>query len=402
MSRLVVRGAVVTRSLATLELPATLARSLGAGHPWIYRDHVPRGFDPPSGSWVRVRAGSVSAVALWDAESPLALRVFSYDEVPDERWMAERVRDALELRRVTGVTERASAYRWIFGEGDRLPGIVVDRYAGFAVLTTDAPAFETLVPSVVSGLRSTIELAGIVQKTRGKAEGERLEVLAGRAPPRDLIVEEHGLRFRANLREGQKTGLFLDQRENRHTVESLASGRRVLNLFGYTGGFSVYAARGGASQVTTVDVAGGAIADAAENFRLNGFDPDAHEFLAEDVFEYLHAARERGERFDLVVCDPPSFARSRAHRDRALKAYARLHAAALRVVSPGGLYAASSCTTQVGVDAFRDTLAQASRAVRRSLQIVHDAGHAPDHPVLPAHPEGRYLKFIVLRAGDRP
>ena len=387
----------MTNPLPTVELPATLARSLGAGHPWVYRDHVPRGFDAPSGTWVRVRSGPVSAVALWDPGSPLALRIFSRSVVPDVAWVDARVRAALALRESTGVTARASAYRWIAGEGDRLPGITADRYAGFVVLTTDGTALEGIVPWVVSALRGAANLQGVVRKIRGATDGERLEVLAGRAPPRDLIVEENGIRFRANLWEGQKTGLFLDQRENRHTVESFSSGRRVLNLFGYTGGFSAYAARGGATRVTTVDIAEGAISDARENFRLNGFDPDAHEFLATDVFEYLRGARERGETFDLVVCDPPSFARSRAHRDRAIKAYIRLHTAALAVTAPGGFYAASSCTTQVGVDAFRETLGEASRSARCSLQIVHDAGHAADHPVLPAHPEGRYLKFLVTR-----
>lgn len=384
-------------SIPAVDLPESLSRSLGAGHPWVYRDHVPRGFEAPTGSWVRVRCGAMSAVALWDGDSPLALRIYSRGDVPDEQWVAARVRQALELRRVTGVTACATAYRWIAGEGDHLPGITVDRYAGYAVLTTDGDALGPIVPWVVRGLEATGELQGVVRKNRGAEVADRLEVLAGRAPPRDLIVEEYGLRFRANLREGQKTGLFLDQRENRHTVEQLSAGRRVLNLFGYTGGFSVYAARGGATHVTTVDVAEAAVGDASENFRINGFDADAHDFVVADVFDHLRDAAARGERWDLVVCDPPSFARSRAHRDRALKAYVRLHAAALAVTEPGGLYVASSCTTQVGIEAFRETLAQAARKARSSLQIVHDAAHAPDHPILAGHPEGRYLKFVVAR-----
>ncbi len=385
-------------SIPVVELPETLLRSLGAGHPWVYRDHVPRGFEAEPGAWVRVRCGNFTAVALWDPASPLALRIFSRGEVPDEAFVERRVRAAFALRDATGVTARASAYRWIAGEGDRLPGITVDRYAHFAVLTTDGAALERLVPWVVAGLLGSAELHGVVRKLRGASSDDRLELLSGRMPPRDLIVEEHGIRFRADLREGQKTGLFLDQRENRRTVETLSSGRRVLNLFGYTGGFSVYAARGGASRVTTVDIASGAIDAARENFALNGFDPEAHEFSATDVFEFLRACRGRGDKFDLVVCDPPSFARNRAQRDRALKAYVRLHAAALTVTEDGGLYAASSCTTQVGVDAFRDTLAEGARVANASLQIIQDAGHAPDHPVLPAHPEGRYLKFLVARA----
>jgi 23S rRNA (cytosine1962-C5)-methyltransferase len=386
----------VTTSIPVVELPVALARPLGAGHLWVYRDHVPKSFRAETGTWVRVRSGPVSAVALWDADSALALRIFSREEVPDRDWVRKRVEQALALRQSTGVTEQASAYRLIAGEGDHLPGIFVDRYAGFAVLATDGPALATIVPWVVEALASTGELVGIVQKRR-REDAERLHASWGRLPPRDLVVEENGIRFRANLYEGQKTGLFLDQRDNRQTILRLSSGRRVLNLFGYTGAFSVYAARGGATAVTTVDIAEGAIVAARENFQLNGFDPDAYELVVADVFEYLRAAADRRERFDVVISDPPSFARSRAHRDRALKAYMRLHAAALAVTAPHGTYAASSCTTQVSPEAFRGTLAEGARKARTSLQIIHDAGHAPDHPVLAGHPEGRYLKFMVAR-----
>jgi 23S rRNA (cytosine1962-C5)-methyltransferase len=386
----------VTAPIPVVELPVSLARALGSGHLWVYRDHVPKSFHAETGSWVRVRAGPVTAVALWDADSALALRIFSREHVPDRDWIEKRVEQALALRRTTGVTNQASAYRLIAGEGDHLPGIFVDRYAGFAVLTTDGPALATILPWVVESLSRGGDLVGIAEKRR-REDAERLHALWGRLPPRDLIIEENGIRFRANLYEGQKTGLFLDQRDNRRTIELLSSGRRVLNLFGYTGAFSVYAARGGATQVTTVDIAEGAIAAARENFQLNGFDPDAYELVVADAFEYLRAAAERRERFDVVISDPPSFARSRAHRDRALKAYTRLHAAALAVTAPFGTYAASSCTTQVSPEAFRATLAEGARKARSSLQIVHDAGHAPDHPVLAGHPEGRYLKFMVAR-----
>lgn len=384
-------------AVPVIELPGSLARALGAGHPWVYRDHVPRGFDAPAGAWVRVRAGPVSVVALWDPASPIALRVFSRADVPDAAWITARVREAFELRRRMGVTARASAYRFLAGEGDGLPGITADRYGAFVVVTADSPALLGLVPKVADALRASDDLAGVVRKVRGAEADERLELLSGRLPPRDLVVEENGVRFRANLFAGQKTGLFLDQRDNRSYVESIASGRRVLNLFGYTGGFSVYAARGGAASVATVDVAEGAIADARENFRLNGFDPEQSEFHAVDAFEYLARARERRERFGVVVCDPPSFARSRAHRDRAVQAYVKLHAAGLAVTEHDGLYAASSCSTQVSVEAFHGALAAAAQKARVSVQIVHDAGHPPDHPILPGHPEGRYLKFVALR-----
>lgn len=355
-----------------------------------------KAFRAPAGSWVRIQAGNVSAVALWDPDSQLALRIFSKSEVPEERWFRTRIAEAHDLRKRTGVTDVASAYRWVAGEGDGLPGVVVDRYGAFAVVVLDTDVLAPHLPVLVDAMKRTADLHGVLRRRRGDGEA-RLDVLFGRQPPRPLVVDEHRMRFYADLHRGQKTGLFLDQRENRRYVESVARGSTVLNLFGYTGGFSAYAVRGEANHVTTVDIAEDAVASARENFTLNGFDPSAHDFVAADVFEYLREAKARGQRFDLVICDPPSFARSRADRERAVDAYVRLHAAALSVVTPGGLYAASSCTTQVAVDAFHTSLRRAAARLRIRLQVCHDAGHAPDHPIAAGHPEGRYLKFVVCR-----
>jgi 23S rRNA (cytosine1962-C5)-methyltransferase len=389
-------GAGPAADVPRVELPADLARSIAQGHPWIYRDHVPRGFRAPAGAWVRVRAGNASALALWDPDSPLALRIYSKEEVPDEKWFAAKIAEAHELRESTGVSSVASAYRLVAGEGDGLPGVVVDRYGAFAVVVLDTNALAPYVDWIVDGLKRIVPFHGIVKRNR-KSDSARLDVLFGRAPPENLIVEEHGARFYADLHRGQKTGLFLDQRENRRHVQGLAGGRTVLNLFGYTGGFSVCAARGGATHVTTVDVAEDAVTSAAENFRLNGLDPSTHDFVASDVFEFLGRARERRDTFDFVICDPPSFARSRGQRSRAVEAYQRLHVAALSVTKPGGFYAASSCSTQVSLEAFHASLRGAASRARVRLQAFHDAGHAADHPIAIGHPEGRYLKFVVSR-----
>lgn len=370
-----------------VELPHFLKKALAAGHPWVYRDHVPRGFSAPSGTVVRVQAGGWRGYALWDERSPIALRVTSEVQPPDAAWVAARVRAAWELRESVRAS-KTSAYRWIFGEGDGLPGIVVDLYGAFAVIVTYADAVEPLVPWVVEALLATTKLHGVLRRR------ETVELVHGRKPPRDLIVEEHGVRLRANLFEGQKTGLFLDHRDNRRFIGGLAAGRRVLNLFSYSGGFSLHAALGGAERVTSVDAAPAAADDARANFELNGLDPDAHAFVVADVFEYLERDKQR---YDLVICDPPSFARSREQLPQALKAYLRLNAAGLRVAAPGALYAAASCTSQVGPEAFRETIAEAARRAKRRFQIVHDVGQPVDHPVFAGHLEGRYLKFVVGR-----
>lgn len=381
----------------TVALPAFLEPALAAGHPWVYRDHVPARFSAENGAWVRVRAGRQTAFALWDATSPIALRIFSAHAVPDAAFFAERVRRAWELRAPLRDAE-VTAYRWLYGEGDGLPGVVVDLYGEHAVLVTYSDAVATLVPPVVEALWDLGRLRGVVEKPRALADrAQGLVVHRGDPPPADLTVVEHGVRFRVDLARGQKTGLFLDHRENRRFVGGLARGRRVLNLFCYTGGFSLFAARGGAREVVSVDSAAPAMAATRDNFALNGLPSDHHLAVTEDAFTFLARAAAEGQRFDLVIADPPSFARSRAQQRAALRAYVRLHAAALAVVAPGGLYAAASCTAQVSPADFQATLAEGAARARCRLQLVHEAGQPLDHPVAAQHPEGRYLKFVVGR-----
>lgn len=385
-------------SVPDLELPRFLEAPLVAGHPWVYRDHVPREFRAEPGTVVRIRSGVFSAFALWDAQSQIALRVLSSRELPSASWVAERVRQAWELRALVR-SQKTTAFRWLSGEGDGLPGVVVDLYGRFAVIALYADGLERIADWVAEAIRGNTELAGILRRRRGSDGG--LEVVWGRSPPAELVVTEHGVRMRADLEAGQKTGLFLDHRENRHFIGSVAAGRRVLNLFSYTGAFSLHAALGGASQVTSVDVAAGAMGAARENFRLNGLDDDAHDFVVADVFEFLEGAKTQGNGFDLVISDPPSFAKSKQQQKHALRAYVKLNSMALRATAPGGLLAAASCTSQVGPEAFRQTLAEAASRAKRRLQIIHEAGQPADHPVFAQHPEGRYLKFVVGRVLER-
>ena len=213
----------------------------------------------------------------------------------------------------------------------------------------------------------------------------------------ELEVRENGLRFVVDLAHGQKGGLFLDQRENRAEVGARARGRRVLNLFGYTGGFSLYAAAGGAVRTDTVDLARPAVAAARQNFERNGFSVDAAVagFHAADAFEFLARTAANGERFELVISDPPSFAKNRAGLAAALGAYRRLHQLAATVVSPGGLLFAASCSSQVGRKDFLDSVEAGARAAGRRFELEAMRGAGFDHPVIPAFPEGEYLKLAI-------
>jgi 23S rRNA (cytosine1962-C5)-methyltransferase len=374
-------------ALPTIDLPRELSKRLRRGHPWVYRDRL--GSEPAvsSGSWVRVRCGGYEGFGLWDARSPIAVRIFSQTKVPDAAWLMERVQEAWQRReplREHGI----SAYRWLYGEGDGIPGVVVDLYGDYAVVELYADALREVVDWVRAGLLSCAKLKGILLR------GDRVTSLWGRHPNRELIVEENGLRLYVDLVAGQKTGLYLDHRENREYLESWCAGRRVLNCFAYTGAFSLYAIRGGAIEVTGVDIAAPLAYESARNLQLNGFDPDAHPFIIADCFELLDEYAERGEQYDLVIVDPPSLARAKKSRFAAQRAYVHLNRAAMRCVAPGGYLASASCTSQVSPHAFAEALGDAAARAGRRFLVLHEAGQAIDHPVPVHFPEGRYLKFV--------
>ena len=389
-------------TVADLQIDPAIRGKLAQGHPWIYRNHVREGQELRSGQWVRVRAGALVAYGLWDAQSAIAVRIFSSKSVPDRAWFAERVWEAWELRATLRQSGTTTAYRWIYGEGDGIPGVVVDRYGDYAVIQSYAESLKVVIPMIVPALRACDhELRGILLREREESEGEgtlRTRLLWGEAPPEELVVQEHGLYVQADLYHGQKTGLFLDQRENRRTVEALAGGCSVLNCFAYTGAFSLYALRGGATQVISADIGRGLAEAAAANLALNRLDGSRHSFVTEDCFTMLERYHRMGQRFQLIILDPPSFARQKSSMHAALRAYTRLNALAMGCIEPGGLLISASCTSQVSPEQFRGMLADAASQSEMRLQIIHEAGQPVDHPVPVGFPEGRYLKFVVARA----
>jgi 23S rRNA (cytosine1962-C5)-methyltransferase len=378
--------------MIVIDLPVSLKSRLSQGHPWVYRNHIPGTLDLPSGTWVQVRCGGFSSFGLWDAQSSIAIRLFSRQAVPDAIWVADRVAESWEMR--ASVRDTATtAYRWLYGESDGLPAIVVDLYDRFAAIRSYVESVGALVPWVADALHAYVELEGILWQRVGAEP----EPLWGRPPPRDLVVEEHGLLFYADLFSGQKTGLYLDQRENRRWLAPWCRGSTVFDGFCYTGAFSLYAAREGAVSITACDAADPAIEMVRRNFALNGFDPGNHTFLVDNCFGLLEQYAAQGRQFDVLILDPPSLARARQSRHAAQRAYVRLNRLALRCVRPGGLLASSSCTSQISPHSFHQALAEASRQAARRLLVLHDAGQAVDHPVAAHFPEARYLKFVVGR-----
>ena len=387
-----------------LALKRPLERAISSGHPWIYAEALAPAGGLAAGAEVVLltRNDRPLARGLYDPGSPLAVRVYTLDprEPIDAAFVARRLGRALAVR--TAGIDRATttAFRWCNGEGDLLPGVVVDLYADVAVVRFDGDAARTLAGSVVAGLRAVADGAGlplahVYERSRGAAGA----ALFGGEPPARVPIVEHGVRFAVDVLRGQKTGMFLDQRENRRRVRALAPGRRVANLFSYTGGFSVNAALGGARHVTSVDVAPQAIAAALALFTDNGLDAEAHAFAAVDAFDWLGEAGRAGARYDLIVTDPPSFAPSERALEPALAAYRDLNAAAIALLDDGGTLCAASCSSHVGMEPFLATLAEASRAARRPLAVLEAHGQPLDHPSPPAFAEGRYLKFVVCRVG---
>lgn len=333
-------------------------------------------------------------MGYWDARSPIAVRVLEPGPLPDpDSAVQDRLAAALRKRLDRLDRDRTNAFRWVHGEADRLPGIHVDLYDDVAVVRFDgdgAPAFYRDIGARLAEAARPLDLRAVLDRQTGAR-------LFGRGAPRKFEVRENGLRFEVSPGVGGKGGLFLDQRENREEVERRASGRSVLNLFGYTGGFSLYAARGGAKSTDTVDVARPAIAAAKRNFELNGFPLDRAGFHAADVFEFLEEAAGRRRLWDLVISDPPSFAPNQGARGTAKKAYTRLHRGAAKVTAPGGILCAASCSSHFQREEFLASVEAGARLAGRKFTLEELRGGGFDHPVLGAFPEGDYLKVAFGR-----
>lgn len=390
-----------------LTLHRRAASSLRAGHPWVYREALVAARElPNTGESVQLMVSgeeNESYFGIYDANSPLAVRVWSgaKGEVNAAEFRRAASR-AFAVRAWMFADGQTTAYRMLHGEGDRTPGFTIDRYADVAVVRTDGDAARVRTPEFVEAVWPLLEQQGL--KSLLGRDPERAGpplLLKGDMPAARVTVAEHGVPFCVDLMDGQKTGAFLDQRENRRRVGGLVaklaarSGSvRMLNLFSYAGGFSVFAARSGAI-TTSVDIAAKAHRTAEESFRAAGMNPGEHRFVAADAFQFLQGALERGERFDLIVCDPPSFAHNEKSVDRALAAYGKLHAACAAVLAEGGVLCAASCSSHVGMARFLTTLGDEVLS-RADLRAIASYGPPADHPTLPGFPEGAYLKFVAL------
>jgi len=399
-----------------LRVTAAAETAVRGGHPWIYDASIREQNRPGTTGELAViydRKDRFLALGLFDAASPLRVRVLHCGKpvTVDAAWWAERVRAALDRR--TGLFDtQTTGYRLIHGESDGWPGLVLDRFGAVFVVKLYSSAWlprwtelrtlvqETLPSLVPHGgstalvLRLSRNIQEEAQRDFGCADGQ---IQWGELAPGSQPFLEHGLCLHAEVQRGQKTGFYLDQRENRQRIGALAAGRSVLNAFSFTGGFSIYAARGGAQAVTDVDISEHALAGSRENFARNRSFPGVaacrHQTVQADAFDWLAAASTPG--FDLIVLDPPSLARREAERAGAIRAYGHLAAAGLRKLRDGGLLFAASCSAHVTAEEFFGAVREAARRSGRRFEELETTGHPADHPA--RFPEANYLKGIYLR-----
>lgn len=384
----------------SLRLRKELTRSIKRGHVWLYSDAID--IVPAASGSVAIlsdrRGDKRLASGIYDPQHAIPLRICRTQPpwTLDDQWLAQQLQSAIALRRAA-FDDRTTGYRLVAGEGDGLPGLIVDIYARTAVIKLDGGAPEAFYqpPAIAQWLCQRLPLDCVVLRTRQR--GRAGEALVGDVPEAPVAFLENGLRFTADVVHGQKTGFFLDQRDNRALVGRLAGGCRMLNLFSFNGGFSVAAGRGGATQVTSVDIAAPAIAAAEEHWLMNDLPAAAHEGVVADCFEFLESAASERLTWDLVVCDPPSFAPNEKSKDKAIAAYGRLAQLSARVTRPQGLLGLASCSSHVDAGTFRELNAEAFGRGRRCATLLAECSQPIDHPTPLAMPELRYLKFQLFR-----
>lgn len=376
--------------------------SLKRFHPWVFSgaiQAIEEGIE--EGDTVRLvnRNGDFIAVGHYQ-EGSIAVRVLTFEdrEINDDFWHS-RISSALKMRQSIGIADSPSnnTYRLVHGEGDNLPGLIIDVYGDTAVMQAHSIGMHKVRKEIAKALVDVMEsrISNVYYKSETTLPFMDATDMNGfiYGGSDNNVVLENGLKFRVDWLKGQKTGFFVDQRENRSLLEKYAAGKRVLNMFCYTGGFSFYAMRGGAQLVHSVDSSAKAIDLTRENVSLNFPGDQRHEAFCEDAFKYLEKA---GDNYNLIILDPPAFAKHRGALHNALKGYTRLNQKAFEKIEKGGILFTFSCSQVVTKDHFRNTVFTAAALAKRNVRILHQLHQPADHPINIYHPEGEYLKGLVL------
>lgn len=383
-----------------LKLARDHSRRIKQGFPWIYNDWLQDLPQAQAGSraLVRDKSGELLAFGMYDSKSPIAVRICALEkEKLDQPLILQRLDFLLKLRKSLFAPNSTTGYRLINGEGDGLPGIVCDIYNDTAVIKLDGagPTGFWDLNGFSQWLVSNLGIKVVFEKLRAGGQS-RGHCIHGELKDPTISFLENGLNFQANIIDGQKSGFFFDQRENRALIGKLAKGCKVLNLFGYTGGFSIYAGAGGAKHVTTVDIAQAAINESQANWALNKLPQDRHNPTCADVFDFLKQLQINKEKFDLIIVDPPSFAASEKNVETAKQSYQDLFALALHSLESNGKIAFSSCSSHIPSEMFLEICQAALSKARRRGTILAIHGQPADHPFPFACRELQYLKFVLM------
>lgn len=394
-----------------LELRRNSEQLLLKGHPWVYSGAV-AACDPSvsPGDIVDVVNGKGRFIGrgYYNPYSTIVVRVLTRQKntAVDQPFLQRQIARAVALRRDSPLLADTNACRLIHGESDGLPGLIVDEYAGFLVLQLHTMGMDRLRQDVVEALEEVVKPKGIYERSDvGTRRADGLKdrpcgLLMGEEPPELIDIEENGVRLHIDVRRGQKTGLFLDQRPNRTMLQQMSAGKSVLDCFSYTGGFAAHALKGGARRVLCLDIARAALADGRRNLESNCAPGSVYHDVAADLFSFLDNIASKGPQFDIVVIDPPSLLRKQKDLKHAMGIYTKLNRNALKLVRDNGMLVTASCSTRISNEDFFQIIRRAAAGARVNTRMIAFNQHAPDHPVDPAFPEGRYLKCIFA-AVDR-
>lgn len=376
-------------------------------HPWVFSGALEKiKGAPENGDIVKVLNANNAFLAYgyFNDQSRVAVRLLEWDEnvAINEAWYEEKINKAIASRAHLVTSKDTNAYRLIFSEADFLPGLIVDKYADFLSVQILSTGIEKAKPIIIEILVKALQPKGIFDRSDATArthEGITAEngLLWGEAPAAFIAVKENGITYHINIAEGQKSGFYCDQRDNRQILATYANGKSVLDCFSYSGGFSLNALKLGAIEVTSVDSSALAIETLQQNIELNKFKSKKYTTIQSDVNKQLRAFKEEGKKFDIVILDPPKYAPSRSALDRAARAYKDLNRLGMLLLEPGGLLATFSCSGAVDIDTFKQIIAWAALDAGKEVQIIKQFSQPEDHPIRISFPEGEYLKGLLVR-----
>ncbi|MGL5007023.1 MAG: class I SAM-dependent methyltransferase [Plesiomonas sp.] len=382
-------------------------KSLLRRHPWIFSGAIERVEGKPlSGETVDVcdKGGHFLARAAWSADSQIRARVWTFDhnEEIDQAFFVRKLKQAQAWRNVIAARDDLTGYRLIAAESDGLPGITIDRYDNYLVLQLLSAGADFQRLTLINALRECYPECNIYERSDvavRKKEGliETTGVLFGEEPPKYLPIRENGVQIMVDIKGGHKTGFYLDQRESRLSASRYVAGKRVLNCFCYTGAFGLFALKGSCDSVVNVDISQPALDIARQNAELNGFDMSKAEFIRADVFKLLREYRDRSEKFDVIIMDPPKFVENKSQLAGGCRGYKDINMLAMQLLNPEGMLLSYSCSGLMESGLFQKILADAALDAKREVQFVDYFSQAADHPVISSYPEGLYLKGFACR-----